>query len=115
MREMTIEQLHTSDDWYSAIREASLNVAGVVGYTGSTDPFDVEDVVEILALANGEGEGPNWIGAFRLADGRYAWVQASCSVTGWDVGTGYARVADSWQGLVQWAIGKNERARLGLV
>lgn len=45
--------------------------------------FSREDVVEILGLKSGENEGPSWILACRLADGRFAFLTAHCDYTGW--------------------------------
>jgi hypothetical protein len=43
-----------------------------------------EDVTEILAIQNGERDGANWIGVFKLKDGRYVYATGGCDYTGWD-------------------------------
>ncbi len=47
-------------------------------------PFTREDVAEIIALDGGEPDGNDWIGVFRLSDGRFATVEGGCDYTGWD-------------------------------
>ena len=42
------------------------------------------DVTEIIAAVNGENDGDEWIGVFRLSDGRYLVASGSCDYTGWD-------------------------------
>jgi len=42
------------------------------------------DVEEILALVNGENDGPDWIGLFRLKDQRILLAYGGCDYTGWD-------------------------------
>ena len=46
--------------------------------------FTREDVVEVLAIDDGENDEADWVGMFALADGRYAYVEAGCDYTGWD-------------------------------
>ena len=50
--------------------------------------FRREDVVEIIALREGENDERPWLGLFRLADERYAFIEASCDYTGWDCQAG---------------------------
>jgi len=42
------------------------------------------DVVEIIAAVNGVNDGEEWIGVFRLRDGRFLAAVAECDYTGWD-------------------------------
>jgi uncharacterized protein (TIGR02996 family) len=42
------------------------------------------DVVEVLAAINGENDGPDWIGLFRMNDGRIVVASGGCDYTGWD-------------------------------
>lgn len=48
-----------------------------------TNPATREDVVEIIAMADGEPDGAEWLGMFKLTDGRYLFVAAGCDFTGW--------------------------------
>lgn len=46
--------------------------------------FTREDVVEILGSDYGSNDGPDWVIAGKLADGRYFFLSAGCDYTGWD-------------------------------
>ncbi len=110
----SVLSLRESDDWQCAFREAQGRCAAVHGYRGSLAAFSVDDVVRVIARSDGENDGPEWIGAFELSDGRFVFVAAHCDYTGWDCKAGgYVRVAASLTDLVRWGIGQNERARLG--
>lgn len=50
----------------------------------SNKPFGKDDVAEIIFIEDGENYGSDWIGVFRLQDGRYACLSAGCDYTGWD-------------------------------
>ena len=52
--------------------------------TCTTGPFEREDVTCIVAIDDGENDGPEWIGVFALRDGRFAVLRAGCDYTGWD-------------------------------
>ncbi len=81
----------------------------------SIAPFQRVDVAEILAAEEGENDGPNWIGVFRLKDGRYAFLSAGCDYTGWDCRSGgHAIVDDDLDHLIQLGLGADDRARLKL-
>lgn len=54
------------------------------GYNGPTDYFEPEDVAAVIALKEGEPDGDDWLGVFRLHDGRFAFICAGCDYTGWD-------------------------------
>jgi hypothetical protein len=77
-------RLWADGDWRHVFRVALETApAGVEGYAGSTATFGIADVAEVIATANGENDGASWVGAFRLRDGRFAFVEASCDYTGW--------------------------------
>lgn len=42
-----------------------------------------EDVAEVLGADDGENDGADWIGLFKLRDGRYLFLHAGCDYTGW--------------------------------
>jgi hypothetical protein len=46
-------------------------------------PFTREDVKQILSLAWGENDGPNWLMTGQLNDGRFFKISAGCDYTGW--------------------------------
>ncbi len=51
----------------------------------SAEPLPTrQDVAVILALRDGENEGPDWIGVFELADRRFLFARGGCDYTGWD-------------------------------
>ena len=84
------------------------------GYTGSLASVEIGDIVEIIASSDGEKDERSWIGAFRLTDGRFLMVRASCDYTGWDCQAGGdSEVADSIENLVRWSMDDEERERLG--
>lgn len=56
----------------------------VEGFKGSTEPFTFDDVEQVLMHADGENDGPEWLVALRLKDGRFVFVEAGCDYTGWD-------------------------------
>jgi hypothetical protein len=72
----------TGEDYYRC--DGTPRLSGVLGYEGSIKHFTRADVAEIIGMADGANDGPNWIGAFRLKDGRFAFVSAGCDYTGWD-------------------------------
>jgi hypothetical protein len=47
-------------------------------------PFTREEVSEVIAAEDGENDGDNWVGIFRLKDGRIGYLTAGCDYTGWD-------------------------------
>lgn len=49
----------------------------------STDAFTRGEVETIIAMVDGENDGPDWVGVFRLKDGRFACIRAECDYTGW--------------------------------
>lgn len=53
------------------------------GTTHRTDPFVPTDVAEVIASVDGENDGDEWVGVFRLHDGRFVTVTAGCDYTGW--------------------------------
>ncbi|MEK5166186.1 hypothetical protein NYE69_28175 [Paenibacillus sp. FSL R5-0527] len=80
-----------------------------------TAPFNREDVAEIIAISDGKNDGPNWIGVFRLKDGRFGTVDAGCDYTGWDCQQwGSAEVAGSLEEIIRFGLTNEQRERLGL-
>lgn len=113
---MSLAEFVQDYDWRCAFNEANGRwlPRPSMGYTGSLASFDIEDIDAILAMSDGERDGPAWIGAFRLKDGRFLMVRAGCDFTGWDCqASGDSEVADSLENLVRWSMNANERTRLG--
>ncbi len=102
----------TSEDW---TRDNEPEVNAVPGFTGSVDGFTREEVVEIIALVDGEHDDSDWLGVFRLADGRFACLRAGCDYTGWGCRSGgSANVAATLEDIIRFGLGDMERERLGL-
>ena len=86
VREITREALPDDDDWpyaFGEIRAAGLSDDIESPDGTDTSPVSTKDVVEVIAASNGENDGDSWVGVFRLVDGRYLAVSASCDYTGW--------------------------------
>jgi hypothetical protein len=111
---MNIEELRANYDWQEAFACAMRDeLRAVPGYAGSVEPFSVADVAEILALSEGVADEEDWLGAFRLSDGRFVFVSAWCDYTGWGCQDGgVARVADTLDDLKRLGIDDKARARL---
>jgi len=83
------------DDWAAAFsyacggsKASGTYGSGVPSAVGpgipvNAEPFTRESVVEIIATSDGENDEADWIGVFRLADGRYACLEAGCDYSGW--------------------------------
>lgn len=90
VKEITLEELVKDGDWAQVF--ADENAGNVTKTTDECPPGsgvartppNRADVVEIIAAVNGENDGPDWLGLFRLRDGRYLIAQGGCDYTGWD-------------------------------
>lgn len=72
-----------------------------------------EDVDEILALEEGENDGPEWVGLFKMKDGKYLTVRAGCDYTGWGCQEdGNSDVSDTLEDAVHFGLTTPERDRL---
>jgi len=84
---MTIDRRLDDDyDWEAVFAYANGKMgapARVPGYVGSDAPFDRQDVAEAVAMADGQNDERDWVGVFRLRDGRYAAISAWCDYSGW--------------------------------
>lgn len=70
------------DDWKEVFDYADKPMA-VLQADVSCEGFTREDVAEIIAIEDGENDESEWIGVFRLNDGRFAFLTAGCDFTGW--------------------------------
>ena len=83
--------------------------------TISVEGVSREAVEEIVALENGENDGPDWVGLFRLKDGRFVTVEGGCDYTGWDCqASTMVQVADTKENAIRYAMSDSARDRLGL-
>jgi len=78
----TIDPRLDNYDWAAAFEYADPDQA-VPGLGVSTESFCREDVEEILYIDDGFNDGDDWIGVFRLRDGRFARLSAWCDYSGW--------------------------------
>lgn len=101
------------DEYVSVYNSPSVSVA--LGSTVAADPFQRNDVKRVIAAADGENDGADWIGIFELNDGRFAFLSAGCDYTGWDCQSGGgATVSHSLDHLLQFGTDESARVRLGL-
>jgi len=54
------------------------------GATVSVEPFTRRDVRRIIALQDGDSDGPDWVIVGELWDGRFFALRAGCDYSGWD-------------------------------
>ncbi len=54
--------------------------------------FTIEDVNKVLAIIEGENDGPDWHWILLLNDGRYIYLRGGCDYTGWDCQSSAAHV-----------------------
>jgi hypothetical protein len=102
-------------DWEEAFKYAVTPEEAAPGMAISIEGFTREDVAEIVAIVDGENDGDDWLGVFRLADGRFAALRAGCDYTGWGCQEGgNSDVAPSLEAIVQFGLKADERKRLGL-
>jgi hypothetical protein len=83
---MTIDELLNSYDWANVFGEGGNCLKEVESADGApTDPIPTRaDVAEVLASVDGENDGADWVGAFRLHDGRLLFAKGWCDYAGWD-------------------------------
>lgn len=46
--------------------------------------FSVNDVAKVIAVHEGENDGPDWHWILRLNDDRFIYLSGGCDYTGWD-------------------------------
>lgn len=116
--EITLEELQTSYDWEEVFGEGSGgNCDQTVEAVDGTpcDPCPRADVAEIIAAVNGENDEDEWVGVFRMKDGRFLSAVAACDYTGWDCqAANDLTVAASLEALIQMALTPEQCKRLGL-
>jgi hypothetical protein len=77
--------------------------------------FLITDVVEIIAMEEGDNDGDDWIGVFKLSNGQFAWLSAGCDYTGWDCqATGDSAICNTLDELLRGYVGEQNAKRLGL-
>lgn len=77
--------------------------------------FKREDVAEIIALHEGENDGPPWVILVKLNSGIFGYLEAGCDYTGWDCRAGGHSDRDAdLANLIRMKLSKDNRARLGV-
>lgn len=89
----TVPVVLTSHDWREAFGAAgresttvNANVRRLIGHVQgdvSPEPFGRADVAWVVAIAEGQNDGPNWVCVGRLVRGEWFTVAAGCDYTGW--------------------------------
>lgn len=98
-------------NWASAFQEANPPML-VINAKCSNTYFDREDVEHIIAMEDGVADEIDWIGIFKLKDGRFMFLSAGCDYTGWDCwASGQSWVADSLEDLWQFGLTDDARSR----
>lgn len=78
----------------------------------SLDKFGREDVKTIIAMQDGENDGPDWIIYGQLKDGRYFAARGGCDYTGWDCrASNSGDVAKTKRLIERYGLTEDERAR----
>lgn len=97
---MTLKEMIGSYDWKEVFKYA--------------DKYSCEDVVEIIAYDHGQNEGDDWIGIFKMNDGKFLVINAGCDYTGWGCQEGGASVVyDSLEKAIsKFSLGEDWRERL---
>lgn len=120
--EITIDTLTSDYDWAAVFGEddggnTSKEVTtAVVGDGTSVASFSRTDVAEVIAAVNGEHDESDWVGVFRLKDGRFAVCYGSCDYTGWDCRGGNSMVvAKTLNDALLFGLSKEQCERLELV
>lgn len=101
---MTPAELAEDYNWCAAFAYARRSGNPI---TREVKDFAIEDVVEVLACADGENEGPDWVGLF-------AFLKAGCDYTGWDCQAGGAGEWTTDRDSLVACIPDEDRERLGL-
>lgn len=123
---MTTPDLLNDYDWILAFQYAGdfesdhthwgeKSVSACIETSTDTSPVLRRDVTRIVASAEGENDGPNWLIVVELRDGRFAFLSAGCDYTGWDCQAGGHCIVDTdLQHLIRFGLGEEDRSRLGL-
>lgn len=46
--------------------------------------FTADNILNVMAVFEGENEGAEWAWVVKLTSGRFAYIQGGCDFTGWD-------------------------------
>lgn len=79
---MELEKFKNDYDWRNAFNVAFGKKHKWDDEADTDNP--IHDVLEIIAYEIGENEGKDWIGIFKMCDGKYVVLSAGCDYTGWE-------------------------------
>lgn len=115
-----LEQAQAWRDWpdvWDAVLQAD-DRCHPVPCTGSyltpLTPFAEGQLAMAEACAEGAMGREKWLVFGQLHDGRWFFLEAGCSYTGWDFGSGEVTVCTNREHLLRYGLGEDERERLGL-
>lgn len=114
IKEHSLISLQQEYDWQEAFEVCS-PPEPLIEEKVDCSVFTVQDVSEIIAIDEGENDEQDWIGLFRLKDGRYIFISAGCDFTGWDCQAGgNSMVSKNLRELFRLGISDGEKSRLEL-
>jgi len=88
--ETTLDEILSSYDWAEVFADESSGntdkeTSPIPELSGiDTTPPSRADVAEVMASVEGEQDERDWLGVFRLHDGRFLVASGGCDYTGWD-------------------------------
>lgn len=103
-----------SSDWIEVFKYAS-NPNDVRNHCSTTLNYTFDDIEEVIAYVDGEGDGDNWVGLFKMKDEKFLSIRAGCDYTGWGCREdGSSEVADDLGTIIVFGLTLEERDRLGI-
>jgi uncharacterized protein (TIGR02996 family) len=111
----------THDIWAAVIDAAMNHIEIVPSALGPTRieammaRFTLADIATIIAKSPGINEDTDWLCLGQLHNGRYFFIEAGCSYSGWDThGTGRLIIGPNFESIVRFGPGVAQRLRLNL-
>lgn len=103
-------------DWdWEHIFDHYTNPTHVRTKTARGESYKRTDVAKVVAAEDGANDGPEWVGLFKMRDGKWLAVRAGCDYTGWGcVESGSSDYADTKADAIAFGLTEEERTRLGL-
>ncbi len=121
IRDIDLPELLDDYDWCEVFGEGTGgNCDGVIQVVPPGAKVDSSGVsramvVEVIAAVNGENDGDQWVGLFRLNDGRFLVAEGGCDYTGWDCQAGNSLcVAGSIADAIKYGLNPEQQIRLGI-
>jgi hypothetical protein len=109
---MTRDELVKDYDWQEVFKYADASPARP-GDSGKA--YQITDVDSVVATADGENDGADWVGLFRMNDGQFLAINAGCDYTGWGCQEGgSSKIAKTKEDAIALCLTNEERERLGL-